>query len=276
MTIAVAVAEPPPHPGGYESAGHHTLATPPWLDGRSVVLAVLGGQSSAFVSAALTRAGASVQETANLSGARRIASLSGVRASVVFEPAVINEAMHAGLRALSRHSAVLVLGLRATTRERTDLLNSGADSVLRSFDPEEVVAALAAVLRRTHASGTRQLPQVLSAGDIRVHTLHRTATAAERTLSLTPLEFDLLAYFVAHAGEALSRDRLLEEVWGYDIGGRDTVTVHVRRLRRKLERDPSRPTWLQTVWGIGYRLNPQATTGPDVLGAAAGLITTLP
>ncbi|MBA3798851.1 MAG: winged helix-turn-helix transcriptional regulator [Geodermatophilaceae bacterium] len=111
----------------------------------------------------------------------------------------------------------------------------------------------------------KQMSQVVLAGEIRLHLLQRTATTALRTLALTPLEFDLLAYFVAHIGEALSRDRLLENVWGYDIGGRDTVTVHIRRLRQKIEADPSRPTLLQTVWGIGYRLNPNSIPGPGTL-----------
>jgi DNA-binding response OmpR family regulator len=87
-----------------------------------------------------------------------------------------------------------------------------------------------------------------------VHLPTRQGTCGGRLLSLTALEFDLLAYFIAHAGEALGRERLLADVWGYDIGGLETVTVHVRRLRKKIESDPSRPLMLETVWGVGYRL----------------------
>ena len=235
------------------------------FDGLSVVLVVLGGNASASVSAALEQAGASVRVVFSMLEARRSIPSFGPRATVVIEPPAITGSIHASLRALSRQGAVLLLPVNATTRERIALLNSGADSVLPTVDADEVVAALAALLRRSTMPTARQMSQVVLAGEIRLHLLHRTATTALRTLALTPLEFDLLAYFVAHIGEALSRARLLENVWGYDIGGRDTVTVHIRRLRQKIEADPSRPTLLQTVWGIGYRLNPNPMTGPVTL-----------
>ncbi len=231
------------------------------FDGLSVVLVVLGGNASASVRTALERAGASVRVVFSLPEARHSTPPFGRRATVIIEPPAITGSIHAGLRAMSRQGAVLLLQAKSTTRERIAALNSGADSVLATVDPDEVVAALAALLRRTTMPTASQMSQVVLAGEIRLHLLHRTATTALRTLALTPLEFDLLAYFVAHIGEALSRDRLLENVWGYDIGGRDTVTVHIRRLRQKIEADPSRPTLLQTVWGIGYRLNPNSITG---------------
>jgi len=238
------------------------LAPPSVFDDLLVVLAVLGRNCAGDVVAALEQAGVSVRVTSNLAEARCSTARFLSRATVVVDPPAITESIHAGLGVLSRQGAVLVRVAGATTQERIDLLNSGADSVLASVDPGEVVAALGAVLRRTRTSTRKDVPQVVCAGEICVHLDHRTATAAGRSLALTPLEFDLLAYLVLHAGEALSRDRLLEDVWGYEIGGRETVTVHVRRLRRKLEADPSRPTRLQTVWGIGYRLNPDVTTGP--------------
>ena len=235
------------------------------FEGLSVVLVVLGGNASASVSAALEQAGASVRVVFSMPEARRSIPPFGPRATVVIEPPAITGSIHASVRALSRQGAVLLLPVNATTRERIALLNSGADSVLPTVDADEVVAALAALLRRSTMPTARQMSQVVLAGEIRLHLLHRTATTALRTLALTPLEFDLLAYFVAHIGEALSRARLLENVWGYDIGGRDTVTVHIRRLRQKIEADPSRPNLLQTVWGIGYRLNPNPMTGPVTL-----------
>jgi len=243
------------------------LVSAPVFDGLSVVLAVLGGDCSESLTSALERADAWVRVTSNLTDARRSNAALGSCATVVIVPLTraITGSLHAGLRALSRQGVVLVLSVDATTRERIDLLNSGADSVLASVDPDEVVAALAAVLRRSQTPTTRMGSQIVCAGEICVNLLHRTATAAGRPLTLTLLEFDLLAYFVAHAEETLSRDRLLENVWGYDIGGRETVTVHVCRLRRKIEADPSRPTLLQTVWGIGYRLNTSPTTVSVVL-----------
>ena len=232
----------------------------PVLDGISVVIADLGGHNSVAVGAALQHAGASVRVVSNLPDAWR--STVPFVATVVVDPPATTGSIRAGLRVLSRHGAVLALSVNATTRERIALLNSGADNVLPTVDPDEVVAALAALVRRARMPTTRQMSQIVLAGEIRLHLQHRTATTAQRTLALTRLEFDLLAYFVAHAGEALSRERLLENVWGYDIGGRETVTVHIRRLRQKIEINPSRPTLLLTVWGIGYRLNPSPMTGP--------------
>jgi len=256
------ITDPATAPAAGRTRQQPRLGPAPTFDGLSVVLVVLGGHVWGSVSAALERAGASVRVVCSLPEARRSTPSFGPRATVVIEPPAITGSIHAGLRALSRQGAVLLLRVNATTRERIALLNSGADSVLPTVDADEVVATLAALLRRSIRPNATQMSQVVLAGEIRLHLLHRTATTALRTLALTPLEFDLLAYFVAHIGEALSRDRLLENVWGYDIGGRDTVTVHIRRLRQKIEADPSRPTLLQTVWGIGYRLNPNPMTTP--------------
>ncbi len=259
------ISDPATAPAADRTSQQPRLGSARAFDGLSVVLVVLGGNASASVSTALEQAGASVQVVFSLPEARHSTPPFGPRATVIIEPPAITGSIHAGLRALSRQGAVLLLGVSATTRERIGLLNSGADSVLPTVDADEVVAALAAILRRSTMPTAKQMSQVVLAGEIRLHLLQRTATTALRTLALTPLEFDLLAYFVAHIGEALSRDRLLENVWGYDIGGRDTVTVHIRRLRQKIEADPSRPTLLQTVWGIGYRLNPNSIPGPGTL-----------
>jgi DNA-binding response OmpR family regulator len=131
---------------------------------------------------------------------------------------------------------------------------------------EEVVAALTAVLRRAARRAQEPAADVIAAGDLSVHLAARVATVAGQALRLTSLEFDLLAYFVARPGRSITRERLLRDVWGYDIGGLDTVTVHVRRLRTKIELDPSRPQHLQTVWGVGYRL--AALPTPDSAPAA--------
>ena len=83
----------------------------------------------------------------------------------------------------------------------------------------------------------------------------RKATLSGRELALTAREFDLLAFFLTHPGEAYSRVELLEKVWGWDFGDQSTVTVHVRRLREKIEADPADPQRVTTVWGVGYRYN---------------------
>ncbi|MGI8693556.1 MAG: winged helix-turn-helix transcriptional regulator [Geodermatophilaceae bacterium] len=243
----------------------------PALGGLSVLLAILGGQDPTPVTAALVRAGASVRVVSNLSGGWRSIAAVGPRATVVIAPPSIDGSIHAHLGAVSRHGCVLLMNVDATTPERIELLNSGADSVLASVDPDEAVAALAAALRRSGGPSATPVPRVLCSGDLRLDLGHRTATASGLTLGLTPLEFDLLAYFIAHAGESLSRNRLLETVWGYDIGDRGTVTVHVRRLRVKIEADPSCPSLLQTVWGIGYRFSCDHPTAHPSGGAAATL-----
>jgi len=93
-------------------------------------------------------------------------------------------------------------------------------------------------------------------GDLVLDVAARTATRAGESLHLTAREFDLLCHFVTHPDTVLSREDLLREVWGWSFGDDSTVTVHVRRLREKVEADPGHPTRLVTVWGLGYRWNP--------------------
>ena len=93
----------------------------------------------------------------------------------------------------------------------------------------------------------------LADGNLRLLMSARQATLDGAELSLTTREFDLLAFFIAHPGVAYSRTDLLEKVWGWDFGDQSTVTVHVRRLREKIERDPAKPARVATVWGVGYR-----------------------
>ncbi|HET8559956.1 MAG TPA: response regulator transcription factor [Marmoricola sp.] len=93
-------------------------------------------------------------------------------------------------------------------------------------------------------------------GDLTLDPAERTATRAGRPLRLTAREYDLLHYLMTHPGEVLSREDLLREVWGWSFGDDSTVTVHVRRLREKVEDDPGDPVHLVTVWGVGYRWEP--------------------
>lgn len=94
-------------------------------------------------------------------------------------------------------------------------------------------------------------------GDLVLDPEERTVTRSGRALRLTAREFDLLRYLVTHPDVVLSREDLLREVWGWSFGDQSTVTVHVRRLREKVETDPRRPARLLTVWGVGYRWEPQ-------------------
>jgi DNA-binding response OmpR family regulator len=97
----------------------------------------------------------------------------------------------------------------------------------------------------------------LADDDLCLDVTARRATLGGAELALTTREFDLLVFLLSHPGQAFSRDQLLEKVWGWDFGDQSTVTVHVRRLREKIERTPAKPTRLATVWGVGYRYDPR-------------------
>ncbi|MFE3559173.1 winged helix-turn-helix domain-containing protein [Streptomyces sp. NPDC059193] len=101
---------------------------------------------------------------------------------------------------------------------------------------------------------------VLSSSGLVVDLLARSALKAGKKLALTPREFNLLAYFLSHPGEALGREQILNEVWNWEFGPVCTVTVHVGRLRTKIEKDPVNPVLIQTVWGFGYCFTPSADT----------------
>jgi DNA-binding response OmpR family regulator len=147
---------------------------------------------------------------------------------------------------------VIMLTALGSETDRVVGLELGADDyVTKPFSPRELVLRVDSVLRRAGESGT--VKGTVVDGDLVVDSTEHTATLAGRRLSLTVREFDLLRFLVSHPGEAFSRDELLKHVWGWSFGDQSTVTVHVRRLREKLEVDPSRPQRLATVWGVGYR-----------------------
>ncbi len=165
-------------------------------------------------------------------------------------------------RRLREVSAVPIIMLTALGEEADRVLGleTGADDyVTKPFSPREIVARVRAVLRRS-PNGDKPLAtrsESLRFGQIRVDPDAREATADGAALPLTPKEFDLLEFFAAHPRTVFSRSQLLEELWdlAYD-GDPSTVTVHIRRLREKIEEDPSAPRHLITVWGAGYRLEP--------------------
>lgn len=165
-----------------------------------------------------------------------------------------------------RHSgdsaAVIMLSARGEEEDRLVGLETGADDyVVKPFSPREIVLRVAALLRRTERlSGLQLLNSCIRIGSLRIDLAARTAHVAgpagdtERRLALTTREFDLLAFLAAHTGETFSKEQLLRRVWGWDFGDTSTVTVHVRRLREKLERDPSDPQVVLTVGRSGYRM----------------------
>src|SRR5215207_4824854 len=157
-------------------------------------------------------------------------------------------------RRLRERSNVPVVMLTALGEEvdRVVGFEMGADDyVTKPFSPRELALRVQSVLRR--AGGQVVVQAALVDGDLRVDPGARTVARAGTPLGLTVREFDLLTHFLRHPGRAFSRAELLEQVWGWSFGDQATVTVHVRRLREKVERDPAEPTRIVTVWGVGYR-----------------------
>jgi DNA-binding response OmpR family regulator len=150
-------------------------------------------------------------------------------------------------------STVPVVMLTALGEEENRIagLRLGADDyVTKPFSPRELVLRVSSVLRR---AGTTPPAGELADGDLRLDVAARRATRGGVALTLTTREFDLLAFFLSHPGEVCTREHLLDRVWGWDFGDHSTVTVHVRRLREKIETLPAKPVRIVTVWGVGYR-----------------------
>jgi DNA-binding response OmpR family regulator len=153
---------------------------------------------------------------------------------------------------------VILLSAKGHETDRIVGLELGADDyVVKPFSPRELVARVRSVLRRTRGEDNGRSAPV-TAGDVSVDTTTREVTVAGRPVGLTVREFDLLAFLVRNPRQVFTRGQLLQQVWEYTwLGDTSTVTVHVRRLREKIEADPSDPRRVQTVYGVGYRFVPQ-------------------
>ncbi|MGY0230991.1 response regulator transcription factor [Longispora urticae] len=161
-------------------------------------------------------------------------------------------------RRLRRDGDVPIVMLTALGEESDRILGltTGADDyVTKPFSPRELVLRVQSVLRRT-ASPVEVVAETLTHDTLVVDVAGREVRLDGRELPLTVREFDLLVFLMRNPGRAYRRSELLEHVWGWTFGDQSTVTVHVRRLREKIEYDPAEPVLIQTVWGVGYRWGP--------------------
>ena len=153
-------------------------------------------------------------------------------------------------------TGIILLTARGEESDRVIGLKKGADDyVVKPFSPAELVARVDAVMRRTHASP--ESAERLCFDGLEIDPVGRRVRVHGDEVELTQLEFDLLRFLAEHPGQVFSRDQLMDRVWQYSFyTDTTTVTVHVRRVRAKIEEHPDEPRWIQTVWGVGYRFDP--------------------
>lgn len=149
---------------------------------------------------------------------------------------------------------IVMLTAKGETNDRIRGLDLGADDYIpKPFAPREVVSRVNAVLRRT-GSPNIEPGERLELGELVIDAGGRSVIVSGKNIVLSAKEFDLLYHFAGHPRQVFTREQLLEQVWGYEFfGDASTVTVHIRRLREKIEADPSDPKLIVTVWGVGYK-----------------------
>jgi DNA-binding response OmpR family regulator len=164
------------------------------------------------------------------------------------------------LRRDERYTPILMLTSKSSELDRVLGLELGADDyVTKPFSVSELMARVKAIFRRVDRleQGKDPVPDRLQVGTLTIDPACRQVQVCERDVELTAKEFDLLLHFARHPGRVFRRSELLDSVWGYGHEGYEhTVNSHINRLRSKIERDPSHPTCIVTVWGVGYKLDP--------------------
>ncbi|MCG5219688.1 response regulator transcription factor [Streptosporangium sp. KLBMP 9127] len=157
---------------------------------------------------------------------------------------------------------VIMLTALGDEMDRVVGLETGADDyVTKPFSPRELALRVQSVLRRARGAPVTTGTGVLRDADLRVNVGAHEVRLGDQEVMLTAREFDLLAYLMRNPRQAFSRSALLDQVWGWSFGDSSTVTVHVRRLREKIEPDPTAPRRIVTVWGVGYRYEPLDAAG---------------
>lgn len=173
-------------------------------------------------------------------------------------PGVSGDELCREARAASERLPIIMLTALDTVGDRIDGLELGADDyVAKPFALRELQLRISAMLRRATSSA----PEPYSVGGFRVDPARRRVWHGTREIALTAREYELFLYLSQHPDRALSRDEILREVWGWSFGDASTVTVHVRRLREKIECDPRDPHFLLTEWGAGYRFTTAGEAG---------------
>jgi DNA-binding response OmpR family regulator len=153
---------------------------------------------------------------------------------------------------------IILLTSRREESDRIAGLELGADDyVVKPFSPQELVSRVRAVLRRSRNAPEEVVENSLVYVDLCINPRTRAVSLGEKEVGLTAKEFDLLYHLARHPHQVFTRDQLLESIWGLsDYIDAGTVTVHIRRLREKIEKDPTSPARLVTVWGVGYKFEP--------------------
>ncbi len=152
---------------------------------------------------------------------------------------------------------IIMLTARKEESDRIAGLDMGADDyVVKPFSPQELVSRVKAVLRRTHGTVQESYEETLDFNGMLIDPRTRLVTMDGKEKSLTAKEFELLWLLARHPRQVFTRDQLLERVWDTEYVDPSTVTVHIRRLREKIESDPSKPRHVMTVWGVGYKFEP--------------------
>ena len=162
------------------------------------------------------------------------------------------------IRSRTAYTPILMLTSKSTELDRVLGLEIGADDyVTKPFSIRELMARVKAIFRRIDElqSDRRQDKQsLIRAADLVINPQKRTVSMSDRAIDLTAKEFDLLLHFTRHAGRVFTRSQLLDEVWGYGHDGYEhTVNSHINRLRAKIEANPAQPSYILTVWGVGYK-----------------------